>query len=62
MKQILVLGAGASSPYLISYLLDNAAAHDWFVIVGDRDMTAAHQRVGGHSRGDALEFDVNDLD
>jgi saccharopine dehydrogenase-like NADP-dependent oxidoreductase len=47
MKRILVLGAGASSPYLISYLLDHAAAEDWFVTVGDYDLQA-------------LKFDVND--
>jgi saccharopine dehydrogenase (NADP+, L-glutamate forming) len=60
MQRILVLGAGASSPYLISYLLDHAAAHDWFVTVGDRDLQAASEKIGGHPRGQAIEFDVND--
>ena len=60
MKRILVLGAGASSPYLISYLLEHAAAHDWFVTVGDRDLRAATDKVRGHPRGQAIEFDVND--
>jgi saccharopine dehydrogenase (NADP+, L-glutamate forming) len=60
MKRILVLGAGSSSPYLISYLLENAQSHDWFVTVGDREVELARQRIGGHPRGHALEFDVND--
>jgi saccharopine dehydrogenase-like NADP-dependent oxidoreductase len=62
MKRILVLGAGASAPYLIHYLLQHAEEHDWFVTVGDRDLEAARRRVGGHERGTALEFDVNDLE
>jgi saccharopine dehydrogenase-like NADP-dependent oxidoreductase len=60
MKRILVLGAGASSPYLISYLLERAEQHDWFVTVGDRDRRLAVDKVGGHPRGQAIEFDVND--
>jgi saccharopine dehydrogenase (NADP+, L-glutamate forming) len=62
MKQILVLGAGASAPYLIHHLLDRAQQHDWFVIVGDQDVNAAADRVGGHDRGSAMEFDANDLE
>ncbi len=60
MKQILVLGAGQSSPYLISYFLENAEENDWFVSVGDIDLDLAHKRVGEHSRGNAIKFDVND--
>jgi saccharopine dehydrogenase (NADP+, L-glutamate forming) len=62
MKRILVLGAGASSPYLIHHLLERAQQHDWFVTVGDRDLTAAESRVGGHERGEAIRFDVNELE
>lgn len=60
MKQILVLGAGQSSPYLISYLLKNAEENDWFIIVGDIDEDLAHKRVGDHPRGNAIKFDIND--
>jgi len=62
MKRILVLGAGASSPYLIHHLLQSAQQHDWFVTVGDRDLAAAESKVGGHDRGKALRFDVNELE
>ncbi len=60
MKQILVLGAGLSAPYMISYLLQEAEKHDWFVTVGDINPQLAKKYVAGHSRGDGVMFDVND--
>jgi saccharopine dehydrogenase (NADP+, L-glutamate forming) len=60
MKQVLVLGAGKSSPYLIKYLLEQAEIYDWFVTVCDRDYELANSRVNGHERGVAVEFDVSD--
>jgi len=60
MKQVLVLGAGKSAPYLIATLLEMADAHDWFVRVGDLDRTAARASLGDHPRGDGVRFDVND--
>jgi saccharopine dehydrogenase-like NADP-dependent oxidoreductase len=60
MKHILVLGAGQSSPYLISYLLKNAEKNDWFVTIGDIDLEIARKRVGDHHRGNAIKFDIHD--
>ncbi|MCW5895727.1 MAG: saccharopine dehydrogenase NADP-binding domain-containing protein [Bacteroidetes bacterium] len=60
MKHILVLGAGQSTSYLISYLLQHAEQFDWFVTVGDHNAELATQRVAGHPRGQALQFDIND--
>ncbi len=60
MKQILVLGAGQSSPYLIKYLLDHAVEYDWFVTVGDINIENARKRVQNHPRGEAIHFDVHD--
>ncbi|MCP4250281.1 MAG: saccharopine dehydrogenase [bacterium] len=60
MKNILVLGAGQSTPYLIRRLLDRADANGWFVTVGDRNLALARQRVDDHPRGEAIEFDVTD--
>lgn len=60
MKNILVLGAGQSAPYLISYLLKEAENNDWFVTVCDRDYELAKSRVGKSKRGKAVEFDIND--
>lgn len=60
MKQVLVLGAGRSAPFLVHRLLDMSAESDWFVTVGDLDRTAAEALVAGHPRGAAIRFDVND--
>lgn len=62
VKQVLVLGAGKSSPFLVAHLLELARTHDWFVTVGDVDVEAADFLVGGHSRGAAVAFDVNDAE
>lgn len=61
MKNILVLGAGKSTPYLISYLLAQAEQQNWFVTVADLDEALAAQRVANHPRGHATSFEVNDL-
>ena len=37
MKKILILGAGRSSFYLISYLSGNAVKYGWEIIIGDKD-------------------------
>ncbi len=58
MKTILVLGAGKSAPYLISYLLENAETYDWQVVVADQDINLAQSRIKGHVRGKAIKFDV----
>lgn len=60
MKQVLVLGAGKSAPYLIARLLEFAETDDLRVVVGDIDVAAAAERVGDHPRGEAVSFDVYD--
>ncbi|MEJ2482544.1 MAG: saccharopine dehydrogenase C-terminal domain-containing protein [Gemmatimonadota bacterium] len=60
MKQVLVLGAGRSAPFLVHRLLDMAEESDWFVTVADLDLSSAEWLVAGHSRGAAIRFDVND--
>ncbi|MCB0282224.1 MAG: saccharopine dehydrogenase NADP-binding domain-containing protein [Calditrichae bacterium] len=62
MKNVLVLGAGKSSPYLIDYLLKNAEENDWFITVGDYSLEQARKTVKSHPRGAAVLFDVNDFD
>ena len=57
-KEILVLGAGHSSPYLIRHLLEHAAERGWRVTVADRDQDLAAARVAGHPRGRAIAFDA----
>jgi len=58
---ILVLGAGRSSSALISYLLENAATHQWHITVADYEITAARERIGTSGQATAIHFDINDL-
>ncbi len=60
MKNVLILGAGQSTPYLIDYMLREAEKHDWFITVCDMNYETAALHVNGHSNGLAIEFDVND--
>ncbi|MEM9557679.1 MAG: saccharopine dehydrogenase C-terminal domain-containing protein [Acidobacteriota bacterium] len=60
MRKILILGAGHSAPFLIHYLLEQAAALDASVTVADADEDAARRRVGNHERGRAVALDIND--
>ncbi|MBN1301465.1 MAG: saccharopine dehydrogenase NADP-binding domain-containing protein [Melioribacteraceae bacterium] len=60
MKNVLILGAGQSAPYLIDYMLKEAEKNDWKVTLCDRDYELAKKRINNHTRGIAVEFDVND--
>jgi saccharopine dehydrogenase (NADP+, L-glutamate forming) len=60
MKTILVLGAGRSSSSLIDYLLRNAPAYDWQIIVGDISARAAQERVRSSRHGHAIRFDIRE--
>ncbi len=60
MKQILVLGAGLSSSYLISYLLERAEENNWFVTVAEKKIELAKRAVRGNAHGTAIAFDIDD--
>jgi saccharopine dehydrogenase-like NADP-dependent oxidoreductase len=62
MKQILVLGAGQSAPYMINYLLKESENQNWFITVGDLDPKLAEKSIGRHPNGSAIRFDVNDAE
>ena len=49
-KYILVLGAGRSSASLIRHLLSQADNEQWDIHVGDLNVEAAMDKVGGHPR------------
>lgn len=59
MKKILIIGAGFSTHVLIEYLLKNAEANDWNIVVGDLNEKLALQSVGNNPRGKAIKFDIN---
>ncbi len=60
MKKILVIGAGRSSSSMIKYFLDNSQQEDWFVKVGDMDVSIAQEKVNNHPNGLAFLFNALD--
>ncbi|HNR21260.1 MAG TPA: saccharopine dehydrogenase C-terminal domain-containing protein [Bacteroidia bacterium] len=60
MRNILVLGAGKSSPYLIKYFLDNASSGSWNVTVADNLLSNAQQKIGNNPLGNAVQVNIND--
>ena len=62
MKNVLVLGAGQSSPYLIRHLLDHSEAGGFTVTVADRGLELPELRIAGHPRGRAKVLDVRDAE
>ncbi len=59
MDKILVLGAGRSATSLISYLLENAASHQWQITVADYALQLAEEKIDGHTHGKAVAFNIN---
>ncbi|RYY60571.1 MAG: saccharopine dehydrogenase [Chitinophagaceae bacterium] len=59
MKEILLFGAGKSATVLIDYLLENAAAEQWRLIVVDADPELAASKLGGSPYGEAQGFDIS---
>jgi saccharopine dehydrogenase-like NADP-dependent oxidoreductase len=59
MKNILVIGAGRSTVYLIDYLLQHAAAQQWNITVADMDLQLAKSKTGSHPQAKAISFDIN---
>lgn len=60
MKCIVLFGAGKSSTVLIEYLKNNAASHNWQVMVADASFEAALQKTGTHPNVTPLGADVYD--
>ncbi len=58
MKKIVLLGAGLSATTLIKYLLKNAEANNWNVLIGDIDLALAKKKVNNSPYGEAFAFDV----
>ena len=60
MRNILVLGAGKSSPALIDFLLSESVREDWHVHVADLDGKTAQSRTCGHPRSTVHVIDPSD--
>lgn len=58
MKKILLFGAGKSATVLIDYLLKNAVAENWQLIVADANLEAAKNKISSSANGKAVSFDI----
>ena len=58
MKNIVLLGAGRSSVYLIDYFLENAAKEGWTLTIADITILGALEKLAGRPHGKAIELDV----
>ena len=60
MKQILLFGAGKSATVLIQYLLKQAEAENWKLVVVDQDLSLAKSKICDSPFADAVSFDIRD--
>lgn len=60
MKTILLFGAGKSATCLIDYLLTNAAANNWQLLVVDNNFLLAERKVGNSPHAKAIAADITD--
>ncbi|MGN6165481.1 MAG: saccharopine dehydrogenase C-terminal domain-containing protein, partial [Flavisolibacter sp.] len=59
MKKILLFGAGKSATVLIRYLLENAAAENWQLLLVDANLAMAQEKIGNNDYGKAVSIDIN---
>ncbi|MGR6086838.1 MAG: saccharopine dehydrogenase family protein [Arcticibacter sp.] len=62
MKTIFIAGAGRSSFYLISHLLENSQQFGFRVVVGDASLELAVSKCNNHPHSTPISFDVNNSD
>ncbi len=60
MRNILIIGSGKSSSYLIKYLLDKSESERLYVTVGDLSLNSAKKLIGDHPNANAIPLDVFD--
>ena len=60
MKNILIIGAGKSSSYLIKYLLEKSNEEKLYLTIGDISIENATKLINNHKNAKAIIFDVFD--
>lgn len=56
VKNVLLIGAGLSSIYLIKYLEEQAQKYNWIITVADRDIKLVQSKTGKETR--SIELDI----
>ncbi|MEN8776043.1 MAG: saccharopine dehydrogenase family protein [Polaribacter sp.] len=60
MKNILIIGAGKSSSYVIKYLLEKSNEEKLYLTIGDISIENATKLINNHKNAKAIIFDVFD--
>ncbi|WP_347923850.1 saccharopine dehydrogenase C-terminal domain-containing protein [Pontimicrobium sp. SW4] len=60
MRNILVIGSGKSSSYLIKYFLDKSESENLHITIGDISSKNAKKLIGNHKNANAIALDVFD--
>ncbi|OBQ57283.1 saccharopine dehydrogenase NADP-binding domain-containing protein [Tamlana sp. s12] len=60
MRQILVIGSGKSTSYLLKYLCDHAFSEDLFITVADLHIENAESFIQNNARAQAIKLDIFD--
>ena len=60
MRNILVIGAGKSTSYLIKYFLDKSESENLHITIGDISSKNAKKLIGDHKNANAIALDVFD--
>ena len=58
MRNILIIGAGKSTAYIVKYLTSKSLKENLFIKVGDIDLNSAKNLVDGQKNVNAIEFDI----
>lgn len=58
MRNILIIGSGKSTSYLIKYLLDKSNTENLHITVGDLDIENAKKLIGNHKNATAIYLDI----
>ncbi len=60
MRNILLIGAGKTAPYLVKYLSDHSKKEEWKLTVGDANIKQAEDTVGKLPNCTAVSLNVTD--
>jgi saccharopine dehydrogenase-like NADP-dependent oxidoreductase len=60
MRNILIIGSGKSTSYLIKYLLDKSESENLHITIGDLDIDSAKKMINNHKNATAISLNVFD--
>ncbi|MEO5893964.1 MAG: saccharopine dehydrogenase C-terminal domain-containing protein, partial [Ferruginibacter sp.] len=62
MKKILLFGAGKSATVLIDYLIEQAPANDWRIVIADANRELILEKTNNSPLAEAIQVDITDDD